>query len=223
MRQMRIIAISIFMTGLILVGFQNCGQPGQLTTSQSVPGAVSNSLEIGAPVSDTLPTASPAVVNPVTIKPPSSELPPADSTITINDTSHEAICRDLTASDVLLNIDQVQSDGASLKLTGPDHAISIAQAAVSLEATSSGKVSEIRLILNPAGNLVLGTNNVTYDLKTPSGQTSGFKVHLALETEVQAGHKYELELNVDLSQQIVRAGKKCILKPVIKNASLKQI
>ena len=212
MRQVRFLASVMLMTVVILLGFQNCGQPGQLTAADSaVSGSLSSSLEIG-PVSNQTPNTG-APSSPVEV----------DGVSNINDISSEAICRDVQASDVMLNVDQVISDKASFQFIDSDHSISIAKAAVTLEASSSGEVSEIRMILNPEGNLLLGSNQAVYDLKSPSAQASGFEVRLAKPTPVIAGQKYNLQLNIDLSQQIVRAGKKCLLKPSIQAAVLKSI
>ncbi len=210
MKQISFIVSAVFMTGIILLGFQNCGQPGQIVQGSSGTSSapLSSSLEIAIPNPDGAPA------------PASGSGAPVDPTLSINDTSTEAICRDLAASDILLSVDQVTSDGPSFTLTDVDHSISIVKATVGLEASASGDVNEIRIVLNSAGNLLLGTNEIVYDLKTPSGQTSGFKVRLASTTHVEAGHKYELALNIDLSQQIVRAGKKCILKPTCQKAVL---
>ncbi len=206
MKQLSTVIIAVVMTALILLGFQNCGQPGQLSlVSSDNQSALSNSLEVGAPSTD----GTPAV-----------NIPKSDPIIVINDPVESAICRDMTASDVMLNVSQISSDGASFDLIDSDHFISIAKAAVDLKASSGGDVSEIRIFLNPSGNQVLGSDNVTYDLKTPSAQSSGFKVRLASRTHVVAGKNYSLALNIDLSRQIVRAGKKCLLKPEIHNAVL---
>lgn len=219
MRQISIVISSVLMTGLILLGFQNCGQPGQLAqVSSTNPTSVSSSLEVGAPSTGGAPV-SPSDASPTS----GSSLPPPESTVIVNDPVQAAICRDMTASDVMLNVDQVASDGASFGLIDADHFISIVKAAVNLKATSSGDVSEIRIILNPLGNLVLGSDNVAYDLKTPSAQSSGFKVRLASRSHVVEGKIYSLTLNIDLSHQIVRAGKKCLLKPEIHNAVLTSI
>ncbi len=203
MKQLSVIVSAIFMSGLILLGFQNCGQPGQLIQNQSEnPVVLSNALEIGAP---------------------EAEAPPQDGIIQINDEVHAAICIDIVAADVMLSVAQVSCNSGSLKLVDALNAVSAAQSAIHLEASSSGIVREIRLILNANGNALMGSNAVVYDLKTPSAQTSGFKIRLAAPTKIIAGKKYDLKLDMDLSQQIVRAGKKCILKPTIRNAVLTEL
>ena len=212
MKHISVLISSVLMTGLILLGFQNCGQPGQISqVSSDAKAPLSNSLEIRAPAIGDAPAA------------PSATVPVPDPIVVVNDPVQPAICRDMTASDVMLNVDLVTSDGASFSLMDADHFVSIAKAAVNLQASSNGDVSEIRIILNPSGNLVLGSDNVAYDLKTPSAQSSGFKVRLASRTHVISGKMYSLALNIDLSQQIVRAGKKCLLKPEIHNAVLTEI
>ncbi len=201
MKQLSVIVSAILMSGLILLGFQNCGQPGQLVQNQSEnPVALSNSLEIGAP-----------------------EAPPDNSSIQINDEVHAATCIDIVAADVLLSVGQVACNSGSLKLVDAVNAVSLAQPAIHLEASASGIVREIRLILNASGHQLMGSNGSVYDLKTPSAQTSGFKIKLAAPVKIIAGKKYDLKLAMDLSQHIVRAGKKCMLHPNIHNAILTEL
>lgn len=202
MKQLSVIASAILMSGLILLGFQNCGQPGQLVQNTSEnPVVLSNALEIGAPEADA---------------PPASSIP-------INDEVHAATCIDIVAADVLLSVGQVACNSGSLKLVDAVNAVSLAQPAIHLEASASGIVREIRLILNASGNQLMGSNGSVYDLKTPSAQTSGFKIKLAAPVKIIAGKKYDLKLAMDLSQHIVRAGKKCMLHPNIHNAILTEL
>ena len=78
----------------------------------------------------------------------------------------------------------------------------------------SGRLQEIRLVLNPTGNTVV-IDGVTHDLTTPSGQTSGIK--LKVQEELVAGVAYTLLLDFDAAKSIVQTGNgKYILKPVIR-------
>jgi hypothetical protein len=78
----------------------------------------------------------------------------------------------------------------------------------------AGRLQEVRLVLNDSGNRVV-VNGVSYDLKTPSGQTSGVK--LKVQDDLKAGIAYTLLLDFDAAKSIVTTGNgKYILKPVIR-------
>lgn len=78
----------------------------------------------------------------------------------------------------------------------------------------AGRLQEVRLVLNTTGNRVV-INGVSYDLTTPSGQTSGVK--LKVQDNLTAGIAYTLRLDFDAAQSIVATGSgKYILKPVIR-------
>lgn len=78
----------------------------------------------------------------------------------------------------------------------------------------SGKVNEIRLVLNDTGNRVI-IKGASYDLKTPSAQSSGLK--LKINEELTSGLEYTLKLDFDAAKSIVQTGNgKYILKPVIR-------
>lgn len=78
----------------------------------------------------------------------------------------------------------------------------------------SGKIQQIRLVLNETGNRVV-VGGVSYDLTTPSGQTSGVKLNV--QDNLMPGVAYTLKLDFDAAQSIVLTGSgKYILKPVIR-------
>ncbi|MFD1870980.1 DUF4382 domain-containing protein [Hymenobacter bucti] len=86
-----------------------------------------------------------------------------------------------------------------------------------------GDLKEIRLVLGP-NSYVVGTDNQQYDLKTPSGQTSGVKLKLDNVT-LQANATYQLLLDFDVAKSIVERGnwragndkkERYLLKPVIR-------
>ena len=81
----------------------------------------------------------------------------------------------------------------------------------------AGQLQEVRLVLNTSGNRVI-VNGTSYDLTTPSGQTSGVKIKVM--DNLTAGIAYTLLLDFDASQSIVTTGNgKYILKPVIRAIS----
>jgi len=78
----------------------------------------------------------------------------------------------------------------------------------------AGTIQQIRLVLNETGNRVI-VGGVSYDLTTPSGQTSGVKLNV--HDNLTAGVAYTLRLDFDAAQSIVLTGSgKYVLKPVIR-------
>ncbi|MDR6944092.1 DUF4382 domain-containing protein [Mucilaginibacter pocheonensis] len=78
----------------------------------------------------------------------------------------------------------------------------------------AGRLQEVRLVLNNTGNRVV-INGISYDLNTPSGQTSGVK--LKVQDNLTGGVEYTLLLDFDAAQSIVVTGNgKYNLKPVIR-------
>ncbi len=81
----------------------------------------------------------------------------------------------------------------------------------------AGTIQQVRFVLNDTGNRVV-INGVSYDLTTPSGQTSGVKLNVneTLAPDVA----YTMRLDFDAAQSIVLTGSgKYILKPVIRAIS----
>ncbi|MDB5144049.1 MAG: hypothetical protein JWQ66_2762 [Mucilaginibacter sp.] len=78
----------------------------------------------------------------------------------------------------------------------------------------AGTIQQVRLVLNSTGNSVV-INGTSYDLTTPSGQTSGVKLNV--HDNLTSGIAYTLMLDFDAAQSIVLTGNgKYILKPVIR-------
>jgi hypothetical protein len=78
----------------------------------------------------------------------------------------------------------------------------------------AGTIQQVRLVLNDSGNRVI-IGGISYDLTTPSGQTSGVKLNV--HDNLTAGIAYTMLLDFDAAQSIVLTGNsKYILKPVIR-------
>jgi len=76
-----------------------------------------------------------------------------------------------------------------------------------------GTITEIRLLLGE-NNLVV-VDGISYDLQTPSGQSSGYKVKME-EQALEAGRTYALVIDFDVSRSIHQTGNgKYMLKPVV--------
>ena len=77
----------------------------------------------------------------------------------------------------------------------------------------SGTVSQMRLILGANNSVVI--DGVSYDLDTPSAQTSGLKFQI--HDDFLAGIEYKLWIDFDAARSIVSTGNgKYKLKPVIR-------
>ncbi|RZK11356.1 MAG: DUF4382 domain-containing protein [Flavobacterium sp.] len=80
----------------------------------------------------------------------------------------------------------------------------------------SGEITEIRLVLNETGNTIV-VNGIEQELKTPSAQTSGWKVKLTANPDLVVGATYTLLLDFDAAKSIVSTGNgKYLLKPVVR-------
>lgn len=91
------------------------------------------------------------------------------------------------------------------------------------EDFAPGDLKEIRLILGP-DNYVIGRDGLRYDLKTPSGQTSGVKLKLD-KASLRQRETFQLLLDFDAAKSIVERGnwksgddkkERYLLKPVIR-------
>lgn len=73
-------------------------------------------------------------------------------------------------------------------------------------------VSQIRLLLGENNTIVL--DSISYDLETPSAQTSGIKIQV--HAELQPNTAYKVVLNFNADESIIETGNgKFKLKPVI--------
>ena len=91
------------------------------------------------------------------------------------------------------------------------------------EDFAPGDIKEIRLILGP-DSYVIGRDGLRYDLKTPSGQSSGVKLKLDKATLKQR-ETYQLLLDFDVAKSVKERGgwkvgddkkERYVLKPVIR-------
>lgn len=87
-----------------------------------------------------------------------------------------------------------------------------------------GKLQEIRLLLGP-DSYVTGRDGQRYDLKTPSGQSSGVKLKVSQKDLYRQSTSYQLLLDFDVAKSIVERGnwkpnndkkERYLLKPVIR-------
>jgi hypothetical protein len=79
----------------------------------------------------------------------------------------------------------------------------------------SGEITEIRLVLNDGNTIV--EKGVVKTLKTPSGQSAGYKVKLTNNLTLVPGVTYSLVLDFDAAKSIVKLGNgDYLLKPVVR-------
>jgi hypothetical protein len=76
----------------------------------------------------------------------------------------------------------------------------------------SGRISQIRLILGENNSVVIDGDD--FDLKTPSGQSSGVK--LSLNEEFEEGIDYTVILDFDAARSVLENPVRYTLKPVIR-------
>jgi hypothetical protein len=77
-----------------------------------------------------------------------------------------------------------------------------------------GVMTELRLILGTNNSVVI--DNISYELQTPSGQSSGYKIKMD-QQPLELGGLYRLVLDFDVSESVHPTGNgKYMLKPVIR-------
>jgi hypothetical protein len=77
-----------------------------------------------------------------------------------------------------------------------------------------GVMSELRLILGTNNTVVV--DGVSYELETPSGQTSGYKIKMEPQT-LEPGGLYRLVIDFDVNASVHMTGNgKYMLKPVVR-------
>jgi hypothetical protein len=131
-------------------------------------------------------------------------------------------CREVDITSVLVNVNHVELMPAGVSVPVPaDTVLDL----TTLETTGfrfgpisggSAVTHQVRLVLNDFGNKIISSGSTEVPLKTPSAQNSGLKMLLPGELLLEDGKTYIIKGVFDPSSKIVRAGKKCILKPVIK-------
>lgn len=126
-------------------------------------------------------------------------------------------CKGLVISDFQLNSLSINSE---LEIVDEDLTISLDKPTLKVKALKSGSLKNIFLVLNSEGNKILSSNEKVLNLKTPSAQTAGLKIHLSGRVSIEADKYYRLKLNINPQEQIVSNPEKCIFKPVIKDAEL---
>lgn len=88
------------------------------------------------------------------------------------------------------------------------------------EEVPTGEIKEVRLVLNESGNTIK-VGGQLYDLKIPSGYSSGWKIKLTETPSLNPGIAYSLVLDFDAAKSIVKTGNgKFLLKPVVRGITV---
>jgi len=84
------------------------------------------------------------------------------------------------------------------------------------------EITAIRLVLKTDNNHGIKNNGSRCEMKTPSAQQSGIKIHLAQPFTIEQGQSYSMMMDFDAEKSVVVRGKKggCLLKPVLKLLSV---
>lgn len=79
---------------------------------------------------------------------------------------------------------------------------------------AAGTMSELRLILGTNNTVVI--DGISYEMQTPSGQTSGYKVKMDPQP-MEPGGTYSLVIDFDVNKSVHETGNgKYMLKPVVR-------
>lgn len=226
------IALIISAATVMVFSFQNCGQQGSVA------------VEGGAPVAKA--TSDTMVVNPDAENTDEGGVVSSDGNVSSRDDvpksgndhrqdddqakesqeeNSAGACEHIKIADLLLKVKSIHAhSGASedaIALEEDDAVISMNKLHVTIRANKDiSKLKSVFLVLKDDGNKVLDFENLAHDLKTPSGQTAGIKVHLDSEISLRAGEIYSLQLSIDPAKQIISNPVKCLFKPVIKSARI---
>lgn len=201
--------LTILALGIVLTTYQNCSETEFSTAgdgSQSTKG--NGTLEVGDEVDNEgdTPTTPPEVEEP-------------DSH---NNGKNKFSCHLDDLDDVEINIDHIEIGDASIDentFVGVKSLVAMANGFV-IRPEADVSSHQLRIVLKDDSNSIVDTDAVKYALKTPSGQQSGIKLNLGNgATDFLAGQYYRITFEWDETFQLVQAGKKCLLKPVLHNAT----
>lgn len=135
-----------------------------------------------------------------------------------------------------VNIKEAFLDNTSVKvMTGSQNLLQLTEGEIGIVTTSEVEAHQLRLVLEDSGNTVVtgsGSSETTNNernivLKTPSGQQSGLKIELGsgadATREFEGVKTYIVKFGLDARTQIVQAGSKCILKPVLRATEVTEV
>ena len=218
MNSIQRILSACFGTIVILLAFQNCGQPGSLALkSQGVDSTkISTTADPGLIVGPVNPPAQPPAGSPPvnTDGPaPVAALPPVEPP------AAPLKCDTMGVSDISLNVSEVKAPSASgasshlFEIITNDSAVGSAHKIVVRALHSARKIDKFDLEMAKTGSLMLDGNQQS--LLSVSAAVQGHKIRLILDRQdyaVTQGQVYTLSFNVDAAKQALKntcKAKKC--------------
>lgn len=229
----------------VLLFFQNCGKAGNsasLDTSaanlNSTPSSTmaneSDSFTIGLSSAnkssgstlDGNPQNDVHISEPVLNAEDEESAPAKEGSDDNDSTKHR--CAGLNIADILLSVESIEGLGnsnnhTSLLILDNNKTLSLGKLNLKIQAFQDMNLDKIFLKLNPQGNRILNERNQSIDLNSPSGKSVGLKVHLSQPVQVLANQIYNLEVSINPAEQLISNQHKCVLKPLLKDASLVQL
>ncbi|MCB0351438.1 MAG: hypothetical protein KDD38_09660 [Bdellovibrionales bacterium] len=201
----------ILITGIsiLTISFQNCSEvdfsPVHQDSSQKAhdesTSDLDNTLEVGEVEEPIVDIEAPTV-------------PPKNNNINFN-------CNIDNISDIRVNVAKAYIGQTEVTVATGDRSLVSMAEGFNILITNPAKSNQLRLVLNPDNNQIVDSTGQTYALKTPSAQQSGFKILLnRTQKQFEGNTAYTVKFTLDPNSQIVRAGKKCILKPVVHSNSV---
>lgn len=152
-----------------------------------------------------------------------------DASLTNSEKNSFCHAQKMSVSDFKLSISSIESsqvknsdvEKSTIRIDEASPIISSEDKKLRFISSQDLTLDMLRIVLNQEGNQIIFKDGTLLDLKTPSAQESGVKIHLDSEVFIQAGKRYELFLDFELSDQIVmEGGKKCLFRPVIKSGRI---
>ena len=210
---------------IVLFAFQNCGQNGAVTLEPGPALAKSTDTMVVDPNIANTDGDNAAEDNDMDMDMDMDMDRPdkSDDKDSHSDKSNKS-CNKMEVADFLLKVSSVHSNADSGKsaiaLEEDDASISMGKLHITIRAVKDIKVKNLFMVLKDVGNKVLDMEDIAHNLKTPSGQTAGIKVHLDSEASLKAGEIYSLQFSIKQEDQIISNPVKCLFRPVIKSARI---
>jgi hypothetical protein len=133
-----------------------------------------------------------------------------------------AFCGSLQIQKVIVNVNHLELNSSTALVTPnlASYDLMTLSSGFIVQTNAAATANQLRLVLNPTGNKLVDQSGAEYALKTPSQQNSGLKLILPGNAQLSAGTNYKITATFDPDKSIVRAGSKCLLKPVIRVTSI---
>lgn len=199
-----------FLISMGLIAFQNCSNVEFSSNDPSAAEKGGGELTVGEPEP------------PVPVVDP----PPGEEEDDDKDCDHNArfYCNADEIKDIRVNVLRAEINGVEVTtLKGVRSLMQMSQG-FNIIATQTTTAHQLRLVLAGENNQIVDITNDIFSLKTPSAQQSGLKINLGSGGfTFEANKAYKIQFELDPDFQVVRAGKKCLLKPVLRATSITEV